>query len=169
MLKYRFLLPDQLPAVYEAVKDYLPDSARSPNAFAAVYYSKDSMFFEVGDFQGVFWLSNIVPGWKANVHIVLWDEAVRGQHSIARHIISELADRLRLRRIAGYIPATFIPAIKYAERVGFRYEGVHSLLDRYNNELVDVHSYALLEEDIHGWLSDLRPTTPANAGGTRTG
>jgi RimJ/RimL family protein N-acetyltransferase len=151
-IQYRLLLPEQVKQTYDAVKDYLPDSLRELNSFIALYLSKDSMFLEIGDFQGVVWLSNIIPGWKANVHIVLWDKDIHGQYTEGNRIERELAQLLRLRRITAYIPSTFTPAIHFAEQLGFVYEGLHRLADRYNEELVDVYSYALLEEVIYGRL-----------------
>lgn len=150
MLEYRFLTPEQVQATYEHVKDFLPDSLRNLQIFTQLYLSKDSMFFEVGDFQGVFWLTAIVPGWRADIHVVLWDDAVRKHHADAIRFLRDLAFKLRLKRINAYIPAHLEPALKYAMRVGFQQEGLIHFGDFYDGTFRDIYLLGLFGEDLHG-------------------
>lgn len=150
MVNWRFLSPEQVEPTYEHAKDYLSDNLRNVQAFAQLYLQKDSLFFEVGDFQGAFWLTRIVPGWKADVHVVLWDPEVRKQYSTALSFIKDLAKKLKLRRINAYIPAHLEGALKYAVRVGFQQEGVIHYGDYYDGVLRDVYMYGLFGGDLNG-------------------
>jgi RimJ/RimL family protein N-acetyltransferase len=143
MLKWRFLTPEQLSATYEHVKDFLPDNLRNPTVFAQLFIQKDTLFFEVGDFQGVFWLTRVIPGWQADVHVVLWDDTIRGQHKAALAFMQDLAFRLRLKRINAQIPDHMEAALKYATRVGFQQEGVIHYGDFYDGTLRDIYVYGL--------------------------
>ena len=150
MIFYRFLSPEQLEGTFEQAKPYLPDSLRNLKEFIALYLSKDSMFFEVGDYLGAFWLTRIVPGWKADVHITLWDDKARDQHIAAKAFLKELMFKLKLRRINAYIPQHLEPALKYALRLGFHQEGVIHYGDYYDGDLRDVYMLGLYEEDLNG-------------------
>jgi RimJ/RimL family protein N-acetyltransferase len=150
MIKYRFLLPELVGDVFEHVKDFIPDNQRNLQAFIQLFLAKDSMFMEVGDFQGVFWFTDIIPGWKANVHVVLWDEAVHHQHASALTFLRELAFKLRLKRINAFIPEHNEAAQKYASRLGFQHEGLIHYGDRYDGKLQDIHVFGLFGEDLDG-------------------
>ena len=148
MIKYRILLPEQASDVYSRIEKFLPDNLRNLNVFLQLFLRKDTMFFEVGDYQGVFWFLNIVPGWKADVHIVLWDEKARGLSEDAKRILLEIKHLLRLRRVGAYIPDTpeYMPTLKYVEKIGFRYEGLLKLADKYDDQIVNIHAWAFSEE-----------------------
>jgi hypothetical protein len=148
MITYRFLLPEQVHDVYQRVETYLPDARRNIQAFVQLYLSKDSAFFEVGEYQGVFWFSNVVPGWKADVHINLWDDAVKHQSLEAKRILNQLMHLFRLRHSFASIPALpkFEPALRYTEKVGFSYHGLLPRVDQYEGQRTDMHMLSFAKE-----------------------
>jgi len=141
---YTFLSPDKLAQTYEKVVQYLPDVYRSPEAFLSLYSAKSSLFFEVGDFAGVFWLTDIWVGWKACVHIVLWGKEFRGMPTIAGEVLAELMDLLKLQRLEAFVPTNMRGACSYTERVGFEPEGVLRRAARYDGKVVDLAAYSII-------------------------
>jgi len=137
-----------LEDVYKKVEKYLPDMLRTPGAFFGFCGNGNTMTFEVGQFQGVFWLSNIVIGWRATIHIVLWDKEVKGQYKRAQEIIRELFQLLRLKRLEIQVPERNERACKYAERLGFEMEGVLRKHAIYDGDYVDVAVYSILREEL---------------------
>ena len=148
MLKtpYYVMDPRNVNNAYQKVVKYLPDVIRNPEIFAAIYSRKDSMFFEVGDMQGAFWLTEVVLGWKATIHVVLWDEAVRNQHARVREVILELVRLLRLKRLQAFIPIKNQAAVQLAERMTFLVEGVMRDFEFYDEECVDIGIYVFQKE-----------------------
>ena len=148
MIKAQVLLPSQLPEVYKRIEPYLPDRVRDYNTLVQLYLDKSTLFFEIGDFEGVFWLSDLVPGWYASVHIVTWSNAITEKYARARTILKDIMFLFRLQKLVARIPIIFPEAIKFVEELGFSLEGTHKLGDRYNDEYVTVFSYGLFPEDV---------------------
>jgi len=141
------MAPAALGPVYNKVARYLPDLYRSPEAFYSLYAMKGSMFFEVGAFQGAFWLTEVIIGWKANIHIVLWDKAYLGKKwiPVTRQIMYELLDLFQLQRLEAFIPTTLISAGRYAERIGFKLEGILRKAAVRDGQLTNVAAYSLIK------------------------
>lgn len=145
---YRILAPELVKKTFEKIEKYLPDVVRNPETFAARYVASSSMFFEVGDFGGVFWLSNIVLGHKAVIHIVLWDEKLKGKYVVAKDVIRDIFRLLNLQRLEALVPTTNKRACGYAEKLGFTLEGILRRFDRYDEQLANVAIYSLLKEEL---------------------
>lgn len=137
MLNYYVLTPVQLPATFEHVKEFLPDRFRSIDEFIRLYFQKDTMMFEIGNFAGAFWLANIVPGWRATAHIVVWDETAKKQATRAAGVLRELCRMFRLQKVNAYVPTHLEGAARFVEKIGFVTEGVEKLADYYDGRLVD--------------------------------
>jgi hypothetical protein len=151
-MKYSVLPPESVEEVFKNVQKHLPDALRSLEAFALLYSSMGTMFFEVGLLGGAFWLTNIRIGWKATAHVVFWDKDVREEllKSViyTRSIVDDVFQLLRLQRLEAYIPVRKRTACQYAERLGFTMEGILRKFDKYDGDLVDIAIYSLLKEDI---------------------
>jgi len=142
------LLLDQLGIVFEKMLSYLPDSLRSFDSFLALYQAPTSAFFEVGEMEGAFWLTSIIPGWKADGHLILWGKKVLRQDERTKKVIQELFHLYKLVRLQAFAPVKMQGACRYAERLGFSMEGVLRKAGLYDNEYVDLAIYALLKEDL---------------------
>jgi len=147
-MSYRILAPELVKKTFEKVKQHLPDALRTPEAFAALYMDRGSMFFEIGDFEGVFWLANTALGHKAVGHIVIWGEKWKGKYQLAKEVISDIFRLLNLQRLEAFVPTMNAKACKYTEKLGFTLEGVLRRFDRYDERYVDVALYSLLEEEL---------------------
>jgi len=148
MITYKLLLPDRLKETYEKVAEYLPDIWKDAASFYTLYQSVDSAFFEVGNFDGVFWLTGIIPGWKATGHVVLWSRRVLKQHIRAKEVIRELFSLYSLKRLDSYIPIRLRGAQRYAERLGLSLEGVLRKQALFNGGPEDIAVYSLIKEDL---------------------
>ncbi len=145
---YRILAPELVKKTFEKIKKYLPDVIRDPETFAARYVASSSMFFEIGDFGGVFWLSNIVLGHKAVIHIVLWDDELKGRYIEAKDVVRDIFRLLNLQRLETLVPTLNKRACRYAEKLGFTLEGILRRFDRYDEQLADLAIYSLLKEEL---------------------
>jgi len=103
------------------------------------------MVFEVGDFQGTFWLTDIIVGWKAGIHAVLWDKQYLGKSELAKAVLADLMRLLKLQRLEAFIPVTMRAAGRYAERVGFKFEGILRRAAYYDGQLVDLAAYSIIK------------------------
>lgn len=148
MIAYSLLPITAVSEVFEKVKKYLPDMLRTPEAFSSMYAAGNTMFLEVGAFGGVFWLSDIIMGWRAEIHVVLWDKEVKGQYKEAQGVIKWLFGFLRLKRLEAYVPTREKKACEYAERLNFTMEGILRKRAIYDGDYVDVAAYSILLEDL---------------------
>lgn len=151
-MSYALLRPELLGKVFEKVEKYLPDFLRDPNLFAALYASSRAVFFEVGVFGGVFWLSDIILGRKAVIHVVLWDGDCKDhylkKHINAKRVVQDIFRLFGLQRLEARIPIRRVKACEFAEAVGFSLEGVLRKAEVYNGETTDLALYSLLREEI---------------------
>jgi hypothetical protein len=147
MLEYHVLQHIQLKPLYEHAEKYLPDRLRSFDAFLQLYFRKDVMFFEIGDFAGAFWLTDIIPGWRAGVHIITWDEAAKHQSARSRAVLLEVMSLFRFRKLCAFVPTHFEAVARFTEKVGFITEGVEKLGDYYDGRIVDLLILAFFKEE----------------------
>ena len=150
MIKYHVMSPSMFGRLFEKVVRHVPDELRTPEVFFSMCSLKSTVVFEVGTFQGAFWLSDIRIGWRANVHIVLWDKDVLKQYPRARRILQEVLDLFRLLRLQAFVPVDNKLANTFAEHMGFVLEGIARKAGLYNGEFVDLACLALLKEDLDG-------------------
>jgi len=141
---YRVLLPSKYVLVFEEVKRYLPDAYRTPQAFLALLTNGTTLSFELGDFQGAFWLTDVFVGWKAGIHIVLWQKELFGRSAEAKQVIRELMHFYSLQRLEAFIPITMRSAGRYAERCGFKMEGILRQATIYDGVMTDMVAYSVI-------------------------
>ena len=144
MIQYRFLSPTELPRVVPKLLRWIPDRYRNVGTLNGV------TLFEVGILGAIFWLSDIVVGWRANVHVVILDRTLLGKATEAARVCVDLMRLYQLHRLEACVPTMNVLACRYAERVGFALEGVLRKAEIWNNEVTDLAIYALLKEDVHG-------------------
>lgn len=107
---------------------YLSDEWRDEAHISQILLSHfngdfDNSFIEIGDWQGLFGLVNIVSGWKADLFFKLWDKAIWGA-GLRREIeeaLDELCEEFKLERVSLMTPDEHMA--KLARTVGFVDEG----------------------------------------------
>lgn len=135
--------------IHRAALKTLPDAFQDPNTFFQFFVHPQTAFYELGPGEGYFWLSGIIPGWKASVHLVIWGKSFLGQAAIPtiRQVIKDVMSLYQLKRLDGWIPVTNILACNFAAKAGFTLEGIHKKYEKYQGVLTDVAVYALLKEE----------------------
>jgi len=82
-------------------------------------------------------------------HICIWDRRYMGRPEMLREVARDAFSRWGLHRIGAVIPTTNTLAIRLAERVGFKREGVlRSATLRYNGERGDAVMLGLLPQEV---------------------
>lgn len=150
MTKFKLLERGKVDDVFDKIKPYLPDMYQNRSNYYTLVNSGATLGLEVGDFQGVVLLTDLITGLKAQVHVYIWDKTVRRRDDDARFLLKQVFMLLDLKRLEARPPEQNAKACAYAERMGFKREGVMRKAARYNNQLQDLVMYSLLEEDLNG-------------------
>jgi len=106
---------------------YLSDEHRTVDIASAVVLSHlvgDGMVFEIGEWQGLIGLVNVVPGWKADLLFKLWDKSIWGAE-LRRELeeaLNYMIDEFKLERVFLETPDTHTSQLAIA--CGFEQEGL---------------------------------------------
>lgn len=144
--RYRILSPTHFVPAHERVADTLPDSCRDLRAFAKACARESSVLYELGDFEGMLWFTNVMCGWRATVHLVIWGDRLRHRADDARAILEEIMETWNLQKVEAYIPSANVPAIRYAEKVGYSHEITLCGWDQYGGVATDIEVYVYRRE-----------------------
>lgn len=111
----------------------------------------DSWFVEASNI-GLIYLTNIVPGFTANFHVIFWDKRFgANRREIVRNVLATAFSEFFLTRITALVPETNVP-LAYTElkKIGFKHEGV---MRKGWREVVDVDCvvYGLLKTEAVEW------------------
>ena len=90
-----------------------------------MFAANGSAYWEIGDGDGIYLVTDIVDGHKAECHIKLTTPRFMGRKNDILHLaaINWVMDSLKLRRLGSHVPADNHKAIKFNERLGFKPEG----------------------------------------------
>lgn len=146
-VKFCLLKPELIEKLLVKLKPYLPDVLREPRSFYAYITAPTTTCVVVGEWQGVFILSDIILGTSASIHIYLWDKELRHQYDKMRTMTRLIFMFLDIERLQAQPPVQNQEACKLAETMGFTKEGVLRKVTRYNDELQDIAIYAILKEE----------------------
>jgi RimJ/RimL family protein N-acetyltransferase len=133
---------EDMPGIFEKIKAFIPDDALASITTA--------MFFELQPLCGVVWLTDLIIGRRATIHIVIWDDAWRHKSRELQLALLEAFQIFQLKRLSALIPSDNQAACRLAEKVGFSLEGVLRKAASFHGELVDLSAYSILKEDFHG-------------------
>lgn len=125
------LTTDRARDLIDRLKDtplYLSDEWREEPMISSILLSHfngafDNSFIEIGDWQGLLGLVNIVDGWKADLFFKLWDKSIWGP-GLRRELeeaLNDLCDEYKLERVSLMTPDEH--TAKLARSVGFVDEG----------------------------------------------
>jgi len=74
-------------------------------------------------FVGILVLTRVVPKLDALAHFVFFDRHLVGKRPLIQTMLTWCFEQLELRRISVEIPEHLEPLIRFARKLGFRYEG----------------------------------------------
>ncbi len=96
-----------------------------------------SIFYEVGKFQALLGITNIIPQHKADIMFKIFDKTFWGKGFVRelRSLLKLYMKELQLKRISAESPDPRI--VKIAKVAGFKVEGIRNKDFRWNNRLYD--------------------------------
>jgi RimJ/RimL family protein N-acetyltransferase len=102
------------------------------------FYYSFSIFYEVGKFQALLGITNIVPQHKADIMLKIFDKDFWGKDFVreTRSLLRLYMKELELKRISAETPDPRI--CKIAKMVGFKVEGIRNKDFKFNDKYYDL-------------------------------
>lgn len=137
-----------------------------PDVFMQSLMSRDSIWLERLDGNGILYLKNVIPGLSASGHLVYWDKRLRGREEFTMNVLRWLMKNVPLIKVNLYLPDYAATTRHFAKRCGFKEEGCIRKWSRSRGKLFDVYVYGITREEafalaeeadngpIHGTISD---------------
>lgn len=126
------------------------------------------IIWEVDD-VGIIFLTQIVPGAKANAHFTFWDKRLKGREDLVREFLEIGMKELQFKRVEVEIPFYAYPLFKFVEKVGFKNEGRKRNAILYKNQWFDTNLYSVIPEDFEDGEQDSKGTTKQSGDSTSSG
>ena len=110
--------------------------------------SPDTVWFEREDGNGLLYLTSVIKGLSATGHILYWDKKLIGTEEFTLDVLRYLVEVIPLKKVNLYLPDFAKSAIRYAERLGFKYEGTIRRWSYSNGSLFDMKIFGMLSEEV---------------------
>ena len=130
---------------------YMSDEDRNYDSIYRVifYYlsmPQRNLIYEIGDYDGILVFANIIPGFKCDLTLKLWNPKRWGPDLVreGKALIDNTMDALKLQRIETNSPDPRI--VKMARMVGFRVEGCRKIAFLFDGKLYDDFILGLIKE-----------------------
>lgn len=107
----------------------------------------NNVIYEIGDFDGILVLANIIPGWKAGLTFKLWNKKRWGPDFMreGKEFIAALMKAFKLQRLDTTSPDPRI--IKMAKICGFKIEGTQKQGFSWDGKRYDNVLLAIVREE----------------------
>lgn len=103
--------------------------------------------WEVDD-VGIFYLTDIQPGFQASGHFSFWDRRLRGREDLCREALKYAFKEFKFHRITTYVPLHVIRIIPAVKKIGFVKEGRLRSASWYKGDWYDVFVFSILEGEL---------------------
>jgi RimJ/RimL family protein N-acetyltransferase len=109
----------------------------------------NGLFYIVNDFQGAFYLTDIVPEEDALAHYTFFDKRHHGRETLVREMLKYVFKKYGFHRLSVQIPnyATS-QARHFIQGCGFIYEGKKRKAARFKGDWFDVNLYSILRSEV---------------------
>jgi len=126
---------------------FVDDNTKDPEVFIDQFLATDGITLETEG--GVMVLRKIIPGLKAEAHVAFWDKHLSPRTEMLKECIKWAFLQFDLQRIETFV-AEYARALRrfIEEKLGFTKEGVLRKTSFHNGQLIDVHVYSILKEEI---------------------
>jgi len=141
------LLVEKLNNEYLWLSDEYRNEGRMYQILSHYFAAPDCKVYEWGDFDAVFIVSNIVPGWKADFSFKLVNPGVWSSRFVreCKEFLTGVMSEFKLFRIATSTPDARV--MKMARMVGFEPEGTHYRAFGWNGTYYDDTLLCIFKED----------------------
>jgi hypothetical protein len=129
---------------------YLSDECRTIETITSMIQTyPPSLFFEIGDFQGILAFRYIYPEFKAGFLWKLWDKSIFSHNLVkdVRKLIDLVMNEYKLKRLE--LTTADEKWHKGLRLGGFKLEGTHPNAFLWDGKLYTVFSYAIVKTDEH--------------------
>lgn len=107
-----------------------------------------ALFFVLNDFDGVFYLTDMVPEEDALAHYTFFDRRHNGREELVKEMLKFLFTRYNFRRLSVQIPNyTTDQARHFVQKIGFVYEGKRRKAAEYKGDFYDTNLYGILKSE----------------------
>lgn len=109
----------------------------------------NGLFWVVDDFVGMYYMTEIEPGFDAQVHYSFFDRRQKGRVNLSKAMLHYAFEKYEFRRFSVEIPL-FVSAmtLQFIQEVGFIKEGRKRKKALYKGQWFDVSCYGLLREEL---------------------
>jgi RimJ/RimL family protein N-acetyltransferase len=109
----------------------------------------NGLFWVVDDFVGMYYMTEIDPGFDANVHYSFFDRRQKGRVKLSQEMLRYAFDKYQFRRFSVEVPL-FVSkmTLNFIEEIGFKKEGRKREKALYKSQWFDVACYGLLREEL---------------------
>lgn len=146
------------PLTLESVKHLWDRSARHRvlfcdqtygrfDAFLAMMLDKRTIVLAVGD-VGIFYATDLIPGYHANVHFFFWDRVTEGRHKLLLTAMRWGMDTFNLHRVSFDFPRHAYAGLHRAYKIGFRIEGIEREAQLFKGKWHDLLKFAVLRSEL---------------------
>ncbi len=118
------------------------------------YDAKDQLqtrglFWVLDDFAGVYYMTKIVPGVDALVHVNMLDGRFKGREEITKRLVLHAFEKYGFHRLTVQVPVYIKPnVIRFIRNLGFVSEGRLRGLVYYHDKWFDVFSFGIFKDEI---------------------
>ncbi|KKM83208.1 hypothetical protein LCGC14_1311760 [marine sediment metagenome] len=107
------------------------------------------LFWVLDDFAGVYYMTKIVPGVDALVHVNMLDGRFKGREEITKRLVLHAFEKYGFHRLTVQVPVYIKPnVIRFIRNLGFVSEGRLRGLVYYHDKWFDVFSFGIFKDEI---------------------
>lgn len=157
-----YLTPKKIQQLWLAFKDnpviFTDEVEGSFERFLTVLMDPETIWFELFDeisqaIKGVYFLTDIYPGYEATGHFAYWDRIAAGRERMVHEMMRIVFDKYNLNRMTTEIPAYQTGTIRSAEELGFVKEGLKRQAARRHGSWKDVVIMGILRSELEEKLN----------------
>ncbi len=107
------------------------------------------LFWVLDDFAGVYYMTRIIPGVDALVHVNMLDGRFKGREEITKRILLHAFEKYGFHRLTVQVPVYIKPnVIRFIRNLGFVSEGRLRGLVEYHDKWFDVFSFSIFKDEL---------------------
>ena len=107
------------------------------------------LFWVLDDFAGVYYMTRMIPGIDALVHVNMLDGRFKGREEITKKVLLYAFEKFKFHRLTIQVPVYIKPnVIRFIRNLGFVSEGRLRGMVSYHDKWFDVFSFSIFRDEI---------------------
>ena len=125
---------------------FVEDDSRNPEVFVQKFLDPRSVILEID--EGFMLMKKIVPGLSGEIHFTFFDRKLSPRANLMKECLVWAFLTYNLERVETTV-ADYARAVRhFAEKMGFKEEGILRNKARHNGRLIDVYIYSILKKEV---------------------